>query len=230
MKDMPDFSGYSPTAYENESYKSKSLLSYCMKKSHKLLENQFSKKDFFDKVIEIGSGIGIHLDYVRHQYNNYLMTDYSDEVIKILESRAYSEKISIKKIDGGAMELPFPDNCFDRLIASHVLEHIYHPEKTLREWNRIVKNGGIISIALPCDPGIAHRFGRYISTRRYSKRHGISCSAYDVYMALQHVNPIINLRSMIEYLFENKKIYYWPFPVRSMDINLFYLVNIKIEK
>lgn len=126
--------------------------------------------------------------------------------------------------------LPFPDNYFDRLIASHVLEHIYHPENALKEWNRIVKNDGVISIALPCDPGIAWRFGRYFSTRHYVKKYGISGNAYDVYMSLQHINSINNLRSIIEYLFEDKKIYYWPFPLKTKDINLFYIVNIKVKK
>lgn len=102
MRDVPDFSNYTSIAYEDELYNKKRLLSYCMKKSHKILEYQFSKNDFFDKVIEIGSGTGVHINYVRHQYNNYLMTDCNVEVIKILASRTYSEKIMYKKLDGGA--------------------------------------------------------------------------------------------------------------------------------
>lgn len=48
--------------------------------------------------------------------------------------------------------LPFPDRYADRLVAIHVFEHLYPWEAldTLREWRRVLKPGGILTLELPC--------------------------------------------------------------------------------
>ena len=50
-------------------------------------------------------------------------------------------------------KIPFKKNTFDRIIISHVLEHIPNPESFLYEMMNKLKPGGILSISLPCDPG-----------------------------------------------------------------------------
>ena len=47
--------------------------------------------------------------------------------------------------------LPFPDETFDVVYASHVLEHIpwFDTEKVLREWRRVLKVGGVLQIWVP---------------------------------------------------------------------------------
>jgi len=50
-----------------------------------------------------------------------------------------------------AKPLPFPDNTFDLIYASHILEHIpwYKTEEVLKEWCRILKPGGQLEIWVP---------------------------------------------------------------------------------
>lgn len=45
--------------------------------------------------------------------------------------------------------LPFPDLSVDTIIARHVLEHITDTIETLTNWNRILKMGGRLLIAVP---------------------------------------------------------------------------------
>lgn len=47
--------------------------------------------------------------------------------------------------------LPFPDNTFEVIYASHVLEHVpwYQVERTLREWTRILAPGGALELWVP---------------------------------------------------------------------------------
>jgi SAM-dependent methyltransferase len=46
-------------------------------------------------------------------------------------------------------KLPFHDESFDFIVASHILEHIDDTISTLREWKRVLKTGGEIGIMVP---------------------------------------------------------------------------------
>ena len=50
-----------------------------------------------------------------------------------------------------AKRLPFKDNTFDLIYASHVLEHIpwYMTEQVLKEWVRVLKPGGWLEVWVP---------------------------------------------------------------------------------
>ncbi|MCL2007608.1 MAG: methyltransferase domain-containing protein [Treponema sp.] len=225
MKQIPDFSSYYAKEYENFLY-GKGFIPYCMKKTHILLERQFSEKDHFERVLEVGSGMAFHLKHVRHKFTHYELTDSNEDVIEKLASMEFPPNISIKRIDAGS--LPYPDNSFDRLIANHALEHISYPHTALSEWSRVVKKNGIISIGLPCDPGFAWRFGRKVSSRKKAQAGGLK--EYDLFMALEHVNSIYNLHALLQYFFEKKNEYFWPFPFKSLDFNLFYVAHITNDK
>jgi SAM-dependent methyltransferase len=123
-----------------------------------------------------------------------------------------------------AEKLPFEDAAFDRLIACHVLEHLYKPHEALREWNRVVRPGGIISIVLPCDPGLMYRLGRFFGPpRRHAKRCGYDPEYID---ALEHVNPIHNLIALIRYYFVEKTEIWWPLYMPSLNMNLMAAINV----
>ncbi len=60
----------------------------------------------------------------------------------------------------------FKDNELDYVVSSHNLEHYQDTIKTLREWKRVLKPGGILGVILPDDtrgdsmqiPGHKHSF------------------------------------------------------------------------
>jgi N-acyl-L-homoserine lactone synthetase/ubiquinone/menaquinone biosynthesis C-methylase UbiE len=43
-------------------------------------------------------------------------------------------------------KLPFENDSFDRVISMNVLHALENPEKTVREWARVVKHGGLITV------------------------------------------------------------------------------------
>lgn len=45
--------------------------------------------------------------------------------------------------------LPFKDGEFDYLVSIHSFEHFKEPVKTMKEWLRVIKVGGVIGIAHP---------------------------------------------------------------------------------
>jgi len=113
-----------------------------------------------------------------------------------------------------------------RVIATHVLEHLINPHEILREWTRVIKPGGTLSLVLPCDPGFAWRFGRMIGVRKRAETAGLE---YDYWMAREHVNSIYNLNTFINYYYKDVKATWWPLRVPLPDLNLIYAANIKIE-
>ena len=62
--------------------------------------------------------------------------------------------------------LPFPDNTFDSILTTEVLEHVFNLEEILKELNRVLKSGGKILITLPFawnEHEMPNDFGRYTS-------------------------------------------------------------------
>ncbi len=52
-------------------------------------------------------------------------------------------------VNGDATRLPFPDGCFDRVIASEVLEHVADDRAALRELARVLRPGGTLAVTVP---------------------------------------------------------------------------------
>jgi SAM-dependent methyltransferase len=48
-----------------------------------------------------------------------------------------------------ALALPFPDNSFDRVIASEILEHVLEDASAIAEIFRVVRPGGLVGVSVP---------------------------------------------------------------------------------
>jgi SAM-dependent methyltransferase len=62
--------------------------------------------------------------------------------------------------------IPFPDKTFDAVLATEVFEHVFHLEDTLKELNRVLKEGGKMLVTLPFvwyEHEIPYDFARYSS-------------------------------------------------------------------
>lgn len=213
--------------YDESNYASP-LQSRVMRASHKLTETPFDNKASFDSVLEIGAGTGEHLQFVRHAFNQYTLTDMDQNTLEVAKSKLgslHKGKLRFEAQKGS--ELDYSDNTFDRVIATHVLEHIYQPHLALKEWQRVLKDGGVLSILIPTDPGIAWRLGRHLGPRRNALAQGI---AYDYVMAREHVNSCNNLIAILRHYFPDAKESWWPFPIPSIDLNLFFAFHAVVRK
>lgn len=213
--------------YDEANYSSP-LQSFVMRASHKLVEKEFNHQTHFGRVLEIGAGTGEHLPFVRHDFDEYTLTDLDPKTLEVAKRKLSGTKgrrVNFEVQTGS--ELAYPDNTFDRLVATHVLEHIYKPHLVLKEWRRVLKPGGVISILIPTDPGMAWRLGRHLGPRKNAIAQGIE---YDYVMAREHVNPCNNLIAILRHYFPDSREAWWPFPIPSIDLNLFFAFHATIDK
>lgn len=202
-----------------------SLAARMMRRGHALLERPFDADDFFPTVVEVGAGTGEHFPHVRHGFDRYFLTDLNSARLAAARAslpRDQAARVTVASED--ATRLSFDDATADRLIACHILEHLPDPHAVLREWHRVLRPGGVLSILLPCDPGLLWRTGRAFGPRTAARRAGIE---YDYWMAREHVNGIGNLVTLIRYYFDAIDETWFPAMLPSVDLNLFYLCQIR---
>jgi phosphatidylethanolamine/phosphatidyl-N-methylethanolamine N-methyltransferase len=213
--------------YDESNYSSL-LQSFVMHSSHKLVEKAFDDNVHFGRVLEVGAGTGEHFPFVRHTFDEYTLTDLDPNTLEVAKKKLafISNSKTNFEVQVGS-ELNYPDDSFDRLVATHVLEHIYQPHLALKEWYRVLKHGGVLSILIPTDPGMAWRIGRHFGPRKAAIKQGI---AYDYVMAREHVNSCNNLIAILRHYFPKSKEAWWPFSISSIDLNLFFVFHAVINK
>lgn len=225
MKAVPNYHALYVEGYDLHNV-DRTLAGRLLQKSHRLLESTLPTDFFASDILEVGAGSGHHFAYVANAPARYVMSDASDAMLALAAAR-YTKEVSsgelvIEKQD--AAHLSYADGAFDRLIATHVLEHMPNPVAVLQEWNRVVRPGGLISIVLPCDPGFAWRMGRHFGPRKHSTRLGLP---YDYLQAAEHINSIFNLVVFIRHHFDDVAELWYPARIPSADVNLFYICHIR---
>ncbi|WP_421696186.1 class I SAM-dependent methyltransferase [Aestuariivirga sp.] len=215
-----DYRSRFSTVYDQANY-GDSLQARVMRMGHKLAEKPFGPNTHFNSVLEVGAGTGEHAPFVRHSFDRYVITDADPEALTVAKKKLSGFNDGKLQFEvQSANALNFPDGSFDRLIATHVLEHLYEPHKVLKEWRRVLRPGGTMTILIPTDPGLAWRMSRHFGPRRNATRMGFS---YDYVMAREHVNPCNNLVALLRHYFPAALENWWPFGLPSMDINLFHV-------
>lgn len=112
-----------------------------------ILENLDLKNGM--KVLDVGCGRGFYEIAISTIYPGHMVVgvDLNEGYLTVARKTVRSNSISFIKAD--ATELPFPDNSFDRVICSEVLEHVKDDCAVLSEIHRVVKKKGKVLISVP---------------------------------------------------------------------------------
>ena len=95
------------------------------------------------KLLDIGTSGGTFLEKANaHKWDAYGIEPFEEDV-KLCKSKG------LNVINGVAESLPFDDNTFEVVHASHVFEHLDDPLIAAIEAYRVLKPGGIIFIEVP---------------------------------------------------------------------------------
>ena len=222
MKDLRFGSAedYYKNIYEQSLYGS-GLSSWLMKQTHKKIEKGTNGK-FYQKVLEIGSGTGQHLDHVIHSFDDYYCLEVEETSLRF----PHSTNPAVIKVQGNADEIPFPDSTFHRVISTCVLHHVENPEAVLSELRRVLESQGQASIYLSCDPSILVRTLRRFTSARKARKLGFT--GYPLLIAREHRNHFLSLREITRYVFKDDlvKERYYPSRINVWSLNAFVVFDV----
>ncbi len=191
-----------------------------MKINHFILEVGINEENNRD-ILEIGGGTNPHIDWIKNnKFNSYTICD--------VENNNTSLPNDVKFINASEFKANDHQNKYSRIIASHVLEHLDNPEDHVLSWCSMLTDDGVLSIALPCDPGLLWHFCRKISSSKAKKIYNITSKERNLIMSREHINSIYNLLYVLDYYFEKKHTFWFPSILPINNINL--LCVIRLEK
>src|ERR1700693_693766 len=103
-----------------------------------------------ERLLDLGSGGGRHAFQAMRLGARVTALDYSAADLKDVSAVAgamiEAGEIHIDQwagvVNGDALDLPFPNDSFDRVVISEVLEHIWDDERALVEIVRVLRPGG----------------------------------------------------------------------------------------
>jgi len=170
-----------------------------------------SAKDF-EKTLEIGAGLGEHLDYENLseiQAVNYVASDLRENMVQKLQERFPKIKALVANCQE---QLPYEDGYFDRIIAIHVLEHLPNLPAAIKEMYRLCdKKRGKFMVVIPCEGGLAYSLARRISAQRvFEKRYKQS---YKWLIEREHINKPSEILEELNPYFSIQHKTFFPLPM-----------------
>ncbi|GLU46699.1 methyltransferase [Nocardiopsis ansamitocini] len=110
-----------------------------------------------NRVLDLGCGGGRHAfeiyrrgaDVVAFDQNE---NDLADVATMFTAMRSEGEApggAEAETVKGDALDMPFDDASFDRVVAAEIMEHIPHDTAAMAELYRVLKPGGIAAVTVP---------------------------------------------------------------------------------
>jgi ubiquinone/menaquinone biosynthesis C-methylase UbiE len=94
------------------------------------------------RVLEIGAGTGLNLDYYPDSLERLVLTEPSEAMAKRLKDRVSASPLNPEVVIAPGEELPFEDDSFDSVVSTLVLCTVPDPVETLAEIHRVLAPGG----------------------------------------------------------------------------------------
>jgi ubiquinone/menaquinone biosynthesis C-methylase UbiE len=227
--------------YENIVMSGGFLNRWVYKKTHQELERfHIRNSQSGISILELGAQADQHRPWVRMNFRSYVVSDIDIE--PLLNSKLKYEsnlsksdsqeigdfpQITFKQID--AEHIDYPDNTFDRLLATCLIVHLQNPIDALHEWRRVTRDKGQIDFYVPCEPGLILRLARSLTHKRKKLSVGFP---YDLLHYSQHKNHFPAINEFLKFVFADDQIKrrFFPLTFLPWGFNLWAVYSIQISK
>lgn len=151
-------------------------------------------------ILDAGCGEQKYKKYCTHlTYKSQDFKKFKNDLKSSIDMKGKLRNFSYPKIDyeGNIWEINEKENSFDAILCTEVFEHIPYPEKTLSEFNRLLKKGGKLILSAPAssirhfDPyyfysGFSDRWFEYfLKKNKFIKISIMPIGDYYQYMTLE---------------------------------------------
>jgi SAM-dependent methyltransferase len=107
------------------------------------------------RMLDVGCGDGWVLKLARELGWNEEGVDFDRRAVDLVRRKG------LRVRHGRLADQCYPDDSFDLVLMSHVIEHVHDPLGTLREIRRVLRRGGTLTVTTPNAGSWGHRhFGR----------------------------------------------------------------------
>lgn len=172
-------------------------------------------------VLEIGPGSLDHISFWNGNPAMFHAVDvnegFLDRAIARLKLHDIPHQpVVTRQSDNGI--LPFEDASVDMILSFYSLEHLDPLARYVEEIDRVLKKGGQLIGAVPCEGGVGWGLGRYVTTRRWLKNNGINDPGKII--SWEHPNFATDILDMLQRHFHRSHVDLWPLRVPVVDFNL----------
>ncbi len=99
-----------------------------------------------DKILEVGCGNGYYLSLLNRLEFDIELTGIDIDKLALKDAPKFIDNKRVKLILADAAKMPFPNNSFNKIVMSEVIEHVFQEETVLKETYRVLKKGGILTL------------------------------------------------------------------------------------
>jgi len=104
-------------------------------------------------ILDVGSGRGDFVISIAMRGGRAIGLEKSPTYRALTKEKAAAERLYVTVVDGVGENMPFPDESFDFVNMSEVIEHVDDPGRVLKEVYRVLRARGKAYISIP------NRFG-----------------------------------------------------------------------
>ncbi len=158
---------YEKDHYESIGYKNLILEHFeridTLNKGEIIKEARFLKKlEGGMKFLDVGCGLGLGLAYAHQLGCELYATEYDSGALDFVQKH-----FPVKTFQGDIQGAEYPDNFFDFIHISHVIEHVLDPRAYIQEMKRVLKPGGIVAIGTPDISSWLYTIHRWVNFLRF---------------------------------------------------------------
>jgi SAM-dependent methyltransferase len=142
------------TNYHDEIFSKRHGSKYWLRSyAHKQIHRQFLRYIRPGlRILDAGSGEGILSSLIASEGCEVFATDISNPNLRAFKNYLEDKRIHVSVCQSDAENLPFPDDSFDLVVSSHVLEHLPNIEKGLEELYRVTRSVALIAMPTCLNP------------------------------------------------------------------------------